>query len=220
MEQTNSKCPLDESRCWAIDCSCKMEQTKANTAEEILSSRYDAAEAIISKEADKCAEETKTRTRWNDQLIEVQYMIMGSMIDFSDQENKQLQSYIANLEAEKANYKKQLNEFQSKLSDERRLKDKAKKQLSELEDKHALYKTEFARSTINLEAQNKELIDKYAVLVQDYSDKFYEQAKEIKELREALEKIKTLAQSKRGAVIPDEITSIAKQALKKDKQDG
>lgn len=91
-----------------------MEQTKAKTAEEIYLLRQELAESIISKEADKCAAETKTRTRWADQLIEVQYMIMGSMIDFSNQENKELQSHIANLEAQNKELREALRDLKNR----------------------------------------------------------------------------------------------------------
>lgn len=111
--------------CFVFDAECKkcvkcgadrennpQEVPQAKSVEEVQNQRQIAAETIIKREADKCAKETKTRTSWDDQLIEVQYMITGSMIEFSDVENKELKSRIAELEKQNSELREALEEIE------------------------------------------------------------------------------------------------------------
>lgn len=84
------------------------------------------------------------------------------------------------------------------------------------------YNGQFVSKIDELEAQNKELTDKYSIIVHDYSSKFYEQAKEIRELREALEKIANCDYHPDKCIqeFTENLLYIAEQALNEDKQDG
>lgn len=56
--------------------------------QDIEHDRSEIAECIIKKESDELAKQSGLRTKWDDQHIEVQYMIIGAMLDFSDLESE------------------------------------------------------------------------------------------------------------------------------------
>lgn len=179
-----------------------MEQTKAKTAEDLL---FDLAVSEYCKESEQ--DGFLFGEDRNGCSLEKSNGYNCGFLNGFEKGYLHQQSHIANLKAEKADYKKQISELQSKLSDERRLRLIAKKTMHEATDRYSKSLKEFCDHNSNLEIQNKEL-------------------------REALKKIVKIDAEERQATntimqstfkgyehsVPSWL-KIAEQALKEDKKD-